>query len=201
MGKRAKLSDKTKTMSHGKLTTARLAAITGLVVRLFKSPNRGTAAGASATDRSQRRNSRALRHWHAVQSQLEQQDPEPPSGQQAEVLEKRAALEQQRKRIIQRAENRTQILRDDYNVKHLALQNQLKQLGQENLSAEDYNECARRIYAQLIGLDTQYDRAVARIRSEADRDLQSLEDQMQDSAGQDTDSFSPSKKAPLPATP
>jgi len=201
MGKRAKLGDKTKTMSNGKPRAARLAAIVGLVVRLIKSPNRGTTPRVSETNRSQRRNARALRHWHVVQSQPEQQDPEPPSEQQTEALEKRAALEQQRKRIIQRAENRTQILRDDYNVKHLSLQNELKQLGQENLSAEDYNECTRRIYAQLIGLDTQYDRAAARIRSEADRDLQSLEDQMQDSAGQDTDSFSPAKKAPSPATP
>jgi hypothetical protein len=181
MGKRAKLGDKTKTMSYGKLTTARLAAIAGLVVRLIKSPNRGTAPPVSETDRSQRRNARALRHWRAVQSQPEQQDPEPPPEQQTEALEKRGALEQQRKRIIKVAENRTQTIRDDYNVKYLALRNELKKLGQENLSAEDYNECARRIYAQLIGLDTQYDRAAARIRSQADRDLQSLEDQMQDS--------------------
>lgn len=201
MGNRAKLGDKTKTMSYGKLLTARLAAIAGLMVRLIKSPNRGTAPHASATNRSQRRNARALRHWHAVQSQPEQQDPEPLPEQQTEALEKRAVHEQQRKRIIKTAENKTQTLRDDYNVKHIALQNELKQLGQENLSAEDYNECARRIYAQLIGRDTQYDRAAARIRSEADRDLQSLEDQMQDTTGQDTDSFSPPKKAPLPATP
>lgn len=201
MGKRAKLGDKTKTMSYGKPRAARLAAIAGFMVRLIKSPDRGTASRASATNRSQRRNARAMRHWHAVQSQPEQQDPEPPSEQQTEALEKRAALEQQRKRIIKVAENRTQTLRDDYNVKYLSLRNELKKLAQENLSAEDYNECARRIYAQLIGLDAQYDRAAARIRSDADRDLQSLEDQMQDSASQDAGSFSPPKKAALPAAP
>jgi len=198
MGKRAKLGSKTKTMSYGKLTRARLAAIAGLVVRLIQSAARGIARRVSPTERSRRRNARALRDWHTVQLQPEQQDPEPPLEPQTEAL---AVHEQQRKRIIRAAENKTQTLRDDYNVKRQALQNQLKQLDQENLSIEDYNECARRIYARLIGLERQYDRAVERIRLEADLDLQSLEDQKQDSAGRNADSFGPAKKAPLPATP
>jgi uncharacterized protein YhaN len=201
MGKRAKLGNKTKTISYGKLTCARLAAIAGFAARLIKSVTRGIACRVSPTERLRRRNAGALRDWHAVQLQPEQQDPEPPLEPQTEVLEERAVHEQQRKRIIRAAENKTQTLRDDYNVKRQALQNQLKQLDQENLSVEDYNECARRIYARLIGLERQYDRAVERIRSQADHDLQSLEDQMQDSAGQSADSFNPAKKAPSPATP